>query len=96
MYVSRNCNGSHESNFRHVTSLGAAFKQCPKSWLQTEGKEAYNWIEDYYWLKQKNILPKEGGKLNQDPRYIEAVTIIEAEQKTIEEAVRKINNGTNG
>ena len=51
----------------------------------TDGNEAQQFIDDYFWLKKYNILPREGAKLEQDARFISAVAVIEAEAHVLKE-----------
>ena len=44
------------------------------------------WIDDYYWMKKNGVLPRQGGKLDQDPKWIEAVAIIDNELETLKRA----------
>lgn len=63
----------------HVTKLGQRFDRCPKAWLRDEGCAAQEMLADYSWLKRYGILPCSGGRLDQHPRFLEAVEIIERE-----------------
>lgn len=44
-------------------------------------------IRDHQWLRTLGVLPRAGGKLDQDPRFIAAVEQIEEEKPQIERAV---------
>tara|TARA_Y100001956_G_C4074733_1_gene165587 strand:- start:368 stop:616 length:249 start_codon:yes stop_codon:yes gene_type:complete len=68
-----------------VTKLGQIFKVCPKKWLKEEGESAQHHIDDYFWLKNYNVLPREGAKLDQDARFVAAVNVIDAEARVLKE-----------
>ena len=68
----------------HVTRLGARFNRCPKSWLIFEAREASGFLNDWGWLEKYQVLPKAGGLLDQDPRWVEAIDLIVAERQRVE------------
>ncbi len=43
-------------------------------------------IEDWNWLKRHGVMPSPGGKLDQDPLFLEASDLIDAELAALKEA----------
>ncbi len=83
--VRRNCDGRSKS-FVWVTKLGAKFTRCPKSWALTEARWAFDVIRDRAWLEKCGELPKQGGLLKQDPKWIETVELIDYEIELLRKA----------
>tara|TARA_B100000686_G_C16777378_1_gene969418 strand:+ start:2411 stop:2644 length:234 start_codon:yes stop_codon:yes gene_type:complete len=74
-----------------VTKLGSSFNKCPKLWYQTDGKDFAQHLKDWQWLQRHQILPDEGGLMDQDAGFVSAVEFFESEFEKIKEALA---NGT--
>jgi len=73
----RRCYGG-PGKFQHATKQGDLFDKCPKSWLHSDASGELALYSDYRWFADHATLPTAGGKLDQDPQFVEAVGIIEA------------------
>lgn len=51
-----------------------------------EAQAASRVISDWGWLQKYNILPKAGGLLEQDPKWVEAIELIGGEMARMEKA----------
>ena len=89
--IRRNCDGSSQSDFVLVTQLGAKFRRCPKAWALTEARWAMDVIRDRGWLEKGSTLPRPGGILDQCPKWIESIEILDAEVELLKKAA---SNGT--
>ena len=76
-------------NFRHVTRGGLRFERCPKSWIRDEAREASQFVGDFAFLDRFNVLPNEGGRLDQCPRFLEAIDVIEIARSEAQSAAQK-------
>jgi len=65
------------------------FDRCPKAFLRDEIPDAPDLISDHRWLRAFNVLPCVGAKLEQDPRFITAVEVLETEVAREEQARRR-------
>jgi hypothetical protein len=70
------------TDFLHVLpKAGLSFRRCPKAWLRDDSLDSINLMRDYRWLRDHNILPRAGGKMDQDARYVDAVDIMAEEDR---------------
>lgn len=65
--------------FLHVIPNVGKFERCPKAWLRDEAGAVQQLISDSAWLRQHGVMPRKGGLLSQDPRFIEAHGLINEE-----------------
>lgn len=72
--------------FRHVTRGGLRFDRCPKAWVKDEARSAALVLSDFVFLDKHKIMPDPGGRLDQSPRFLESVDIIEQTRAEIREA----------
>jgi hypothetical protein len=61
-----------------IEGVGLA-DRCPSLWRQRDGAAAEALMRQWFWLKQYGVLPHGTGMDEQDPRFIEAVNLIESE-----------------
>jgi len=93
--------GPFAHRIRHVvdgvTISQQKFDRCPKAWLRDSAPAAQSLCADFRWLKVFGVLPAAGGKLEQDPRFIDAVEVLEGEVLREEALIRKggKQDGTN-
>jgi hypothetical protein len=52
------------------------FDRCPQAWLRDEAAEAVDAIEDVQALDADGMMPGPGGRLDQSPRFLEAIPIV--------------------
>lgn len=64
------------------------FRRCPKAWLAHDAKREADTIGDVLAFQKWRLLPKAGGLHDQDPRFLEALDVVESETARIEEAKR--------
>lgn len=64
-------------SFKHVTKKGLSFDRCPKAWLRDSAAWCVSLLADYRWFTQHGVLPMAGGKMDQDPRFIDAVNVLD-------------------
>jgi hypothetical protein len=64
-----------------VPKVGLSFDCCPKWWLQEEARDEAEWIVDAHWLREKGLMQYAGGRLDQCPRWLEAMDVIEVESQ---------------
>jgi len=76
-----------------MTKLGDSFPRCPKAWLAHEGAEMQDMLESYHFFKSTNILPVLGGRDDQDPRFLQAITVIEREALRVSEFLSDLEAG---
>lgn len=72
--------------FRHVTRGGLRFDRCPKAWVRDDAAGVSSFLDDFVYLDKHGIQPNHGGKLDQSPRFLQAVGIIEAAREGIRAA----------
>jgi hypothetical protein len=65
--------------FTHYVRAAGKFDRCPKAWLRDEGAAAQLAIDDFHFWRKYGVLPRAGGRLDQHPKFLEAVEIIEEE-----------------
>ena len=75
--------------FKHVTRGGLRFDRCPKAWIRDEARGASQFLSDFVFLDKYQILPDEGGRLDQCPRFLEAVDIISDTRAGMDDAAEK-------
>ena len=75
--------------FKHVTRGGLRFDRCPKAWIRDEAREAAQFLEDFAFLDRFGVLPEPGGKLDQDPRFLQSVDVIELARGDVHTAQEK-------
>ena len=75
--------------FKHVTRGGLRFDRCPKAWIRDEARGASQFLSDFVFLDKYQILPNEGGRLDQCPRFLEAVDIISDTRAGMDDAAEK-------
>ncbi|MEK0431090.1 MAG: hypothetical protein RL139_894 [Gemmatimonadota bacterium] len=85
-------------DFVHVVPGVGRFDRCPKAWLRDEAAAPSLIISDYNWLKLHGVMPRAGGLLDQDPRFVEGATIIteeiyRAQRRRAEQAPAQANMG---
>lgn len=51
-----------------------------------EASEEEGWFRDWSFMRRTGVLPKDGGLHDQDPRFVEACEVIEAEVQKLGEA----------
>lgn len=73
----------------HVSKLGGVFKRCPKSWLLTEARWCGDAIRDWGWLDKRGKTAVSGGVLEQPPRWLEMMELIDGEVDRHRERLRK-------
>ena len=76
-------NETAAENFKHVTRNGLRFDRCPKAWVRDEAQQESLFLADFVFLDNHKILPNPGGRLDQCPRFLEAVDIIQIEKTNI-------------
>ena len=55
------------------------FERCPRSWIRDEASEAAQTVNDVLWFHRYGQPPDDGGRLDQDPRWLDAVAIVDQE-----------------
>ena len=71
------------------------FDRCPKAWLEQDARAEALLIGEASLFRERNILPRSGGWRDQDPKFVEALAIVDVELAKLKkwadetEAVRK-------
>ena len=55
-----------------------------------EGYEAGQMIQDAYWLSSHGIMPEDGGRNDQSPKFIDACNVIESTQTIAAESLDRV------
>lgn len=71
--------------------MSASFDQCPKAWLRDTAPLEVQLVGDALFFREHRALPNAGGMLDQDPRFLEALTIVDGEVRALQQAAA--NNG---
>ncbi len=77
--------------FKHVTRGGLRFDRCPKAWIRDDAQAESLFLADFVFLENHKILPDPGGRLDQCPRFLEAVDVIQSVKTEIKEHHEKRN-----
>lgn len=77
--VQRGCNPGTKATSTIRTASSGEFDRCPKAWVREDVPFAAQYLSDYRWLKEYGVMPKAGGKIDQSPRFISAIDVIENE-----------------
>jgi len=88
---SRGCIGyPSPKGFEHVTTAGGGgvFTRCPRAWLAEEAAEEADQMRDAMTYIDKGTMPGAGGWLDQDPRFVDAVELVQSTLNEIEKAAR--------
>jgi len=56
------------------------FDRCPHAWLRDEAKAEADLVEDVLFFESDGVLPHAGGRLDQSPAFIEALTVVRSER----------------
>ena len=65
-----------------MTKLGQSWDECPRKWIAREVPELMWWIADLGFLRDHHVMPRAGGRLDQDPRWLDAIDVITHESET--------------
>ena len=49
---------------------------------------ASRWVADWSWLEKHKVMPREGGLLDQCPKWVEAIELVTHEVRKLEERSR--------
>jgi hypothetical protein len=60
------------------------FDRCPHAWLRDEARAEADLVDDVLFYERDGILPHAGGRLDQSPAFVEALTIVREERAGIE------------
>jgi hypothetical protein len=84
----RGCSGYPRTHAtRIVVPRVGVFARCPRAWLLEDAREQYQLWRDYLVLRSHGIWPEQGGLLDQDPRFVSAVSTIDATLHDMREAM---------
>lgn len=73
-----------------MTRWGDRFDRCPKAWLRDEVGPLADLMEDAEVLRTQGLLPHAGGRLDQHPRFLEAVRVLELERTRFDEVLKRL------
>ena len=60
------------------------FQRCPKSFLLFQAVKEARWVADWSWLEKHKVMPRDGGLLDQCPKWVEAIELVTHEVQKLE------------